>query len=150
MLVLSARWIWSERGYADAAFPLDRLRVPRQRRAVRFRRHPALDVPAVDGRILRLLAQLDNFAQEGSRRGIALLEFPADPRQAIPAPNRTIVRFAQTVDPAGAFETLRDAFRRLIRFAYNSNHFACGENSSVFTTNLLLPQSSMRSLTFAT
>src|SRR6266704_3639024 len=83
MLVLSARWIWSKRWNADVVFPLDRLRVPRARRAVRFRRQPALDVPAVYGRILRLLAQLDNFAQEGSRRGIALLEFSANPRQAV-------------------------------------------------------------------
>src|SRR5438128_4610548 len=119
MLVLSARRIRAERGYADAVFPLDRLRVPRGQRAVRFRRQPALDVPAVDGRILRLLAQLDNFAQEGSRRGIALLEFSADPGEAIPAPHGAVIRLAEAIDPAGAFETLRDAFRRLVRFAKN-------------------------------
>src|SRR6266568_2649018 len=108
MLVLSARWVRPERGDADAVFPFDGLRVPRPRRAVRFRRHPALDVPAVYGRILRLLAQLDNFAQEGSRRWIALLEFPADPRQTVPAPHGAVIRLAEAIDTAGAFETLRD------------------------------------------
>src|SRR5260370_17723536 len=150
MLVLSARRIRAERGDADAVFPLDGLRVPRARRRVHFRRHPALDMPAVEGRIFGLLAQLGNFGQEGSRCGIALLEFSADPRQAIPAPYSAVIRLAEAIAAARSFETLSDAFRRLIRFAYNSNHFACGENSSVFTTNLLLPQSSMRSLTFAT
>src|SRR6266436_4715375 len=121
MLVLSARWIWSKRWNADAVFPLDRLRIPRARRAVRFRRHPALDMPAVDGRIFWLLAQLDNFAQEGSRRGIARLEFSADPRQAIPAPHRAVIRFAEAVAAARSIETLRDIFRCLMRLAQNDD-----------------------------
>src|SRR5260370_16263028 len=106
MLVLSARRILAERGYADAVCALDCLRVPCVRRAVRFRRHPSLDVPAVYGRILRLLAQLDNFAQEGSRRGIALLEFSADPREPVPAPNRSIIPLAEPVPAAPSFEPL--------------------------------------------
>src|SRR5260370_31139152 len=114
MLVLSARRIRAERGDADAVFPLDGLRVPRARRAVHFRRQPALDMPAVDGRIFWLLAQLDNFAQEGSRCGIALLEFSADPRQAIPAPHRAVIRFGEAVAAARSFEALRDAFRRFV------------------------------------
>src|SRR6266568_9528662 len=102
MFVFAARRIRAERGYADAAFPLDRLRVPRQRRAVRFRRHPALDVPAVYGRILRLLAQLDDFAEQRSCRGIALLEFSADPGEAIPAPHRAVIRLAEAIAAASA------------------------------------------------
>src|SRR2546425_7507193 len=121
MLVLSARRILAERGYADAVCALDCLRVPCVRRAVRFRRHPALDVPAVYGRVLRLLAQLDNFAQEGSRRGIALVEFSADPCQAIPAPHRAVVRLAEAIAAARSFETLRDAFRCFMCLAQNDD-----------------------------
>src|SRR5712691_7612104 len=121
MFVFATRWVRPECGYADAVFPFDGLRVPRPRRAVRFRRHPALDVPAVYGRILRLLAQLDDFAEEGSRRGIALLEFSANPRQAIPAPHRAVIRLAEAVDPASPFETLRDRFRRLMRLAQDDD-----------------------------
>src|SRR5260370_38195674 len=105
MLVLSARRIRAERGDADAVFPLDGLRVPRARRAVHFRRHPALDMPAVDGRIFWLLAQLDNFAQEGSRWGIALLEFSADPRQAIPAPYSPGIPLPQAIATTRTFGT---------------------------------------------
>src|SRR5216683_762194 len=121
MLVLSPRRILAERGYADAVCALDCLRVPCVRRAVRFRRHPALDVPAVDGRILRLMAQLDNFAQEGSRRGIALLEFSADPREAIPAPHGAVIRLAEAIDTAGAFETLRDRLWCFMRLAQDDD-----------------------------
>src|SRR5579859_3032069 len=103
MLVLSARRIWPQRGNADAVFAFDCLRIPNARRAVHFRRHPPLDVPAIHRWILRFLAQLDDFAEQRSRRGIALLEFSADPREAVPSPNSPVIRFTETVDSAGAF-----------------------------------------------
>src|SRR5713101_3111519 len=101
MFVLTARGIRAERGNAAAAFYFDRLRPPGARRAVGFWRQPFLDVPAVHRWILRLLAQLDDFAKQRARRAIALGEFPANPRQAIPAPYRAIVRFAKGIRAAG-------------------------------------------------
>src|SRR5260370_22840014 len=80
---------------------------------------------------------------------VALLEFAADPGKAVPAPYGTIIRFSEAIAITGSFETLRDAFRRVVRLAYNSNHFARGENSTVFTTNFCWPQSSTRSVTLA-
>src|SRR5260370_23117392 len=80
---------------------------------------------------------------------VALLNFAADPGKAVPAPHGTIIRFSEAIAITGSFETLRDAFRRVVRLAYNSNHFARGENSTVFTTNFCSPQASTRSVTLA-
>src|SRR5258708_14803903 len=122
MLVFAARGIRAERRNAAAALDFERLRPPGARRAVRFGRHPLLDVPAIHRRIFRLLAQFDDFAKQRARRGIALLEFSANPRQPLPSPNRAIVRLAKTIDTAGQLETMRDACRSVVRFAQNRNH----------------------------
>ena len=63
-----------------------------------------------------LLAEFDHFAAQCTGR-IALLELPTDPREPIPSPNGAIVRFAKTVDTAGQLETMRNGFRRVVRFA---------------------------------
>src|SRR5579863_829454 len=110
MLVFAARWIWPERGNADAVVAFDGLRVPGAGRAVDFRRHPPLDVPAVDRGILRFLAQFDNFAEQRASCGIVLLEFSANPSEAVPSPYNAIIWFAEAVDAAGACQTLRHVF----------------------------------------
>src|SRR5579885_2174013 len=116
MLVVAAMRVRPERGDADAVFALDRPRVPRARRAVGFRRHPAFDVPAIHRGIFRFLAQFDDFADE--RAGfIALLEFSADPGEAVPAPHGAIVGLAERIAPAGQFESLSFCLRRVVRFA---------------------------------
>src|SRR6266404_8030184 len=115
MLVFAARGIRAERRNAAAALDFERLRPPGARRAVRF--GPLLDVPAIHRRIFRLLAQFDGFAKQRARRGIALLEFSANPRQPVPSPNRAIVRLAETIDASGQLETPRDRLRRIVRFA---------------------------------
>src|SRR2546425_13176353 len=79
----------------------------------------------------------------------ASLDLAADPREAIPTPHSAVIRFAEAITAAGSFEMFSDAFRRLMRFTEHSNHFAPGENSTVFTTNFWSPQSSIRSLTLA-
>ena len=99
----------------------DRLCIPRARRAVRFRRDPPFDVPAIDRWIFRFLAQLDDFAEQRPGRGIVLLEFAADPREPIPSPDGAIIRLAESVDTAGEFEAPRDIFRRLVRLAKYEN-----------------------------
>src|SRR5258708_39603487 len=99
MLVSAARRIRPERWNTHAVFAFHRLCVPSARRAVNFRRHPALDVPAIYGWRFRLLPQLDDFAQQRTRRGIVLLEFSADPRAAGPAPHRPVVCCAEPIDP---------------------------------------------------
>src|SRR5260370_13088228 len=80
---------------------------------------------------------------------VAPPDFPADPGKAVPAPHGTVIRFSEAIAITGSFETLRDAFPRVARLAYNSNHFARGENSTVFTTNFSSPQSSTRAVTLA-
>src|SRR3989442_12277589 len=80
---------------------------------------------------------------------VAVLELAADPREAIPTPHSAVIWFSEAITAAGSFGMFSDAFQRLIRFTYNSNHFAPGENSTVFTTNFWSPQSSIRSLTLA-
>src|SRR5437899_8490504 len=80
---------------------------------------------------------------------VAVLEVAADPREAIPTPHSAVIWFSEAITAAGSFEMFSDAFRRLMRFTYNSNHFAPGQNSTVFTTNFWSPQSSIRSLTLA-
>src|SRR5712692_9592313 len=148
MLVFAARRVRSERRNADPVFALDRLRVPSTGRAIRFRRQPALDVPAVYRRIFRFNPQFNALSYKSTVL-VAILEFPADPREAVPAPHCPVIRFPEAIPSPGLFETSRDTFRRLVRLAYNSNHFARGENSTVFTTNFWSPQSSINSLTFA-
>src|SRR6267154_1262180 len=150
MLVISAHGIRTQRRDASAAFYFHRLRPPGARRAVRFRRHPLFDVPAIHCGIFRFLAQLDNFAKQRAGCGIVLGEFAANPREPIPSPYRAIVRLAKTINAAGNLETMRDAFRRIVRFALDLNHLRCGLKSSVFTTNLWSRQSSMTSETFPT
>src|ERR1700730_15563444 len=117
MLVFAARWVWPKRRNAAPALDFDRLRPPGSWRAVRFRRQPLLNRPAIHGGIFRFLAQLDDFAKQRAGSGIVLLEFAANPCQAVPSPNRAIVRLAEAVDAAGQLETMRDAFRSVVRFA---------------------------------
>ena len=119
MLVFAARGVRPERGDAAAVRGFNRLRPPLFRRAVNFRRKPFFDVPAIHGRIFRFLPQLDDFAKQRARCGIAVLKFPADPGQAIPAPDGAIVRFADWVAATGQFETISDRVGRIVRFAEN-------------------------------
>src|SRR5260370_17747955 len=121
MLVFAARRIRPERGNADTVFALARLRVPGAGRTVCFRRHPALDVPAIHSWIFRLLAQFNAFSQQSALL-ISVLELAADPCQAVPAPHGTIIRFAETIRAAGARETMRHRFRRVVRFANVPTH----------------------------
>src|SRR5260370_41664378 len=116
MLVFAARGIRAERRNAAAALDFERLRPPGARRAVRFGRHPLLDVPAIHRRIFRLLAQFDDFAKQRARRRVALLEFSANPRQPVPSPDRAIVRLAETIDTPGELQPMRGACRSLLRF----------------------------------
>ena len=51
-----------------------------------------------------------------------LLEFSANPREPVPSPDSPIIRFAEAVDPASAFETPRYVFRRLMRFLKNVDY----------------------------
>src|ERR1700737_3993748 len=95
MLVIAARGIRPERRDAAAALDLYGLCPPGWRRAVCFRRQPLLNVPAIHRWIFRLLPQLDDFAKQRTRGGIVLLEFSANPRQPIPAPDGAIVRLAK-------------------------------------------------------
>src|SRR5437763_10272804 len=148
MLVFAARRIRPQRGYADAVFAFDRLRVPRARRAVGFRRHPAFDVPAAHGWIFWFQAQFNALSQENTMP-VAVLELPADPSEAVPTPHGAIIRFAETIRSACAGETMRHGFRSVMRFADNSNHLATGRRSMVFTTNFWAPQSSIKSVTLA-
>src|SRR5260370_8948828 len=99
MLVFTARRIRPKRGNADAVLPLDRLRVPGAGRAVRFRRQPTLDVPAIHGRIFWLLAQFNALAQQRAML-VAVLEFSADPTEAIPTPCSPVISFPEPVPPA--------------------------------------------------
>src|SRR5439155_26753865 len=103
MLVVAARRIRPEGRNAAAVCDLDGLRVPRAGRAVHFRRHPALDVPAIELGILRFQSQVNALSQQAAMR-VALLEFSADPCEAIPAPHGAVIRLAKEVAPAGAFE----------------------------------------------
>src|SRR5207245_555579 len=96
MLVVAARRIRPKRRNAAAVCELDRLRVPRAGRTVHFRRHPALDVPAIEMEILRLQSQVNALSQQSAMR-VALLEFSADPCEAVPAPDRAVIRFAEEV-----------------------------------------------------
>src|SRR6266704_3289856 len=80
---------------------------------------------------------------------VAVLEFPADPGEAVPAPHSSIVCFTEPIDPASSFEPASDVFRRVMRFADDENHFPRGLKSRDFTTNLWSPQSSTKSVTFA-
>src|SRR5262249_19855174 len=106
----------AERGNADALFSLDRLRVPGARRAVRFRRHPALDMPAVDRGILRFLPQFNALSQQRAVF-VAILELAANPREAFPAPPTAVVGFVEAVSAAARFETTRDYILSFVRFA---------------------------------
>src|SRR5262249_44965038 len=121
MFIVAAAWIRAERGNADAVFSLDRLRVPGARRAVRFRRHPALDMPAVDRGILRFLPQFNALSQQPAVF-VAILELAADPREAVPAPHGAVVGLAETIRAAVRFETTRDCIRRFVRFASHEDH----------------------------
>src|SRR2546427_6740600 len=52
---------------------------------------------------------------------VAFVEFSSDPCEAVPAPHGAVIRFVEAVAPAGAFETLRDIFRRVVRLAKDDN-----------------------------
>src|SRR5713226_278371 len=149
MLVFAARWIGSERGNADAVLAFDGLGVPGAGRAVRFRRQPPLDVPAIDGGILWFHTQFDSLAQQGAML-VAVLEFSAYPSEAIPTPCGAVIWFAEAVRSARAGETMRHCLRRVVRFAEHANHFDRDANSSVFTMNLCSPQFNTSSVTFPT
>ena len=121
MFVFTARRIRPERGNAAAIGNFDRLRVPRARRTVSFGRNPLFDVPAIDRRIFRLLAQLDDFAKQRSGTRIVLLEFSADPRKPIPSPHGAIIWRTEWIATAGEFERTHDGLRWLVRLAQNDN-----------------------------
>src|SRR5216684_636688 len=148
MFVFTARRIWPQRGNADAVLAFDRLRVPSAGRAVDFRRHPALNVPAIYRGILRFPSQLNALSQQSTLL-VAVLEFSTDPREAVPAPHGAIVCFAEPIDAASARQTMRHGFRRVVRFTDYENHFPRGLKSRDLTTNLCSPQSSIRSVTLA-
>src|SRR6266404_4885358 len=63
MFVFAACRIRAERRNAASAFNLYRLRPPGSRRAVRFRRQPLLNMPAIDRGILRLAKAIDAAGQ---------------------------------------------------------------------------------------
>src|SRR6059058_2948495 len=103
VLVFTACGIRTQRGNAATACGFDRLRPPFRRRAVNLGRQPFFYVPAIHGGILRLSSELDEFAKQRTGR-ITLLEFSANPREAIPSPHGAIVRLAKGVAAAGKFE----------------------------------------------
>src|SRR5229473_8163954 len=53
---------------------------------------------------------------------VAVLELSADPREAVPAPDCSIVHFAETINAACPFEPMRHSLRRVVRFADYLNH----------------------------
>src|SRR5712692_2420137 len=53
---------------------------------------------------------------------VAVLELAADPCQAVPAPHGAIICFAETIRAAGARETMRHRFGRVMRFANDPDH----------------------------
>src|SRR5258708_22151157 len=53
---------------------------------------------------------------------VAVLDLAADPREAVPAPDCSIVHFAETINAARRLEAMRHSLRRVVRFADYSNH----------------------------
>src|ERR1700730_10541933 len=70
MLVFAARWVWPKRRNAAPALAFDRLRPPGSWRAVRFRRQPLLNMPAIHGGIFWVLAQLRHLREQGTGKGV--------------------------------------------------------------------------------
>lgn len=118
VFVFATLRIRTERGNRDAVFAFDGLRVPFLRRAVSFRRQPAFDVPAVEGKILWDFAQFDDFTRDVAVR-VGVRPFAADPREARPAPDDAEIRFAVTVQSASAREAQLQRCGRDVRFAKN-------------------------------
>ena len=121
VLVLPARWIRPQRRHANPVFDFHRAREPFLGRTVSLRRHPALDVPALSGNILRLLPQLDRLAYHVAMR-VAIHPPPANPRQPRSAPHHAKVRLAKAIRAASARDPLANRRRRLMRLSCHLNH----------------------------
>src|SRR5579871_3994408 len=121
MFVISACRIRTERGDAAAVGHFDCLRPPGARRTVRFSGQPFLDMPAIDRWIFRLLAELGDFPQQRSGCGIVLLEFAANPREAIPSPHDAIVRLTERIFSAGQGEGVNNGLWWLVCFSHDAD-----------------------------
>jgi hypothetical protein len=116
VFVIPARWLRPQRCHANAVLNLGRLRMPLFRRAVRFSRHPALDVPAVHGKIFWDAPQFDFLANRVPVR-IAVRPTSANPCQPRPAPNHAKVWLAIRVHATGASAAPLPRRRRFMRFS---------------------------------
>src|SRR5262245_34314203 len=83
MFVCAAGRIWPKRRDANAFGTLDGLRVPLARRAVSFRRKPALDVPAIHRGIFRFFSKFNALSQQDAIL-VAVLEFATNPGETVP------------------------------------------------------------------
>src|SRR5215510_11599768 len=61
---------------------------------------------------------------------VAVLEFPANPSEAVPSPAGAVIRFAKAVDAASALQAMRDVFGRVVRLADDLDHLSSGNFSS--------------------
>lgn len=120
VLVIPAPRVRSQRGNGNATLALDCLRIPLLRRAVRFRRRPALDVPTIERNILWRLAQLDGYACDVAVR-VRVRPLAADPREPRPAPHGAEVRLTEPVESASAPQTQLERYGRIMRFANDAN-----------------------------
>ena len=53
---------------------------------------------------------------------VAVFKLPANPRQAVPAPNHAVIGLAKRISAASSVQTPRNLFRRLVRLSYQLNH----------------------------
>src|SRR5579862_3876921 len=120
VLVVAARRVWAERGDADAIFGFGCERAPLVGRAVKFGRHPAFDVPAIEGQIFRDLPELDRFPADVAV-GVAVSPAAADPGEARAAPDDAEVRFAVAIGAAGARDAGGDRGGGVVRFASDAD-----------------------------
>jgi hypothetical protein len=88
--------------------------------AVKFGRHPAFDVPAIDGQIFWDAAQLDRFARRVAVR-VAVGPAAADPGESRAAPHDAKVWFAVAIRAAGARDAFGDCGGCVVSFARDAD-----------------------------
>lgn len=116
MLVISPRRIRAEGRQREPTFHLRRLCAPRLRRAIRFRREPALDMPALVRKIFGNAPQFHAFSDHVAVR-IAIGPAATDPGQPRASPYHAKIRFTEAIQTTSARDALLNPLGSFVRFS---------------------------------
>jgi hypothetical protein len=120
MLVFTARGIWTQRRDPNSIFNFRGLLEPLCRRAIRIRRHPSFDVPAIDRQILWNAASLNKLSNHVPAR-VTIGPSPTHPGEPRTAPHDSKIRFSVEICTAGDKQPLADVARSVMRFPSHAN-----------------------------